>query len=100
MGSYDEAINGFLAGRDPKPDVVAYRQPGRVKTGLSACSVGSVTAGAAHELEGLVHALFHAGAATVLAARWPVLYETATSVFCGAIRSSLYSSVPLSTALH
>ncbi len=34
MGSYDEAINGFLAGRDPKPDVVAYRQPGRVKTGF------------------------------------------------------------------
>jgi len=34
MGSYDEAISGFLAGRDPKPDVVAYRQPGRVKTGL------------------------------------------------------------------
>jgi hypothetical protein len=67
---------------------------------LSACSVGSVTAGAAHELEGLVHALFYAGAATVLAARWPVLYETATSVFCGAIRSSLYSSVPLSTALN
>jgi hypothetical protein len=34
MGSYDEAIAGFLAGRDPKPDVTAYRQPGRVKTGL------------------------------------------------------------------
>ena len=34
MGSYDEAIQGFLAGRDPKPDVIAYRQPGRVKTGL------------------------------------------------------------------
>jgi len=34
MGSYDAAITGFLAGRDPKPDVVAYRQPGRVKTGL------------------------------------------------------------------
>jgi high affinity Mn2+ porin len=34
MGSYDEAINGFLAGRDPKPDVVAYRQPGRVKIGV------------------------------------------------------------------
>ncbi len=34
MGSYDAAINGFLAGRDPKPDVVAYRQPGRVKTGV------------------------------------------------------------------
>ena len=36
MGSYDEAIAGFLAGHDPKPDVVAYRQPGRVKTGLGA----------------------------------------------------------------
>ena len=34
MGSYDEAITGFLAGRDAKPDVVAYRQPGRVKTGV------------------------------------------------------------------
>ena len=36
MGSYDEAISGYLAGRDPKPDVVAYRQPGRVKTGVGA----------------------------------------------------------------
>jgi len=34
MGSYDEAINGFLTGHDPKPDVVAYRQQGRVKTGV------------------------------------------------------------------
>jgi len=34
MGSYDEAIDGFLAGRDLRPDVVTYRQPGRVKTGL------------------------------------------------------------------
>jgi hypothetical protein len=34
MGSYDEAIAGFLAGHDPKPDIVAYRQPGRVKTGI------------------------------------------------------------------
>jgi high affinity Mn2+ porin len=34
MGSYDEAIDGFLAGRDPKPDIVLYREPGRVKTGL------------------------------------------------------------------
>ena len=34
MGSYDEAIRGYLAGRDPTPDVVAYRQPGRVKTGV------------------------------------------------------------------
>jgi hypothetical protein len=34
MGSYDEAISDFLAGRDPKPEIVAHRQPGRVKTGL------------------------------------------------------------------
>jgi high affinity Mn2+ porin len=35
MGSYDEAINGFLAGHDLKPDVIAYRQQGRVKTGVA-----------------------------------------------------------------
>jgi carbohydrate-selective porin OprB len=34
MGSYDAAIEGFLDRHDPKPDVVAYRQPGRVKTGF------------------------------------------------------------------
>ena len=34
MGSYDEAIGGVLAGRDPKPDIVASRRQGRVKTGL------------------------------------------------------------------
>jgi high affinity Mn2+ porin len=34
MGSYDEAIRGFLAGRDPMPDVATYRRPGRVKTGF------------------------------------------------------------------
>jgi hypothetical protein len=34
MGSYDEAIKSFLTGHDPTPDVVAYRRPGRVKTGL------------------------------------------------------------------
>jgi carbohydrate-selective porin OprB len=36
MGSYNEAIQGFLAGRDPKPDVTAHREPGRVKTGAGA----------------------------------------------------------------
>jgi carbohydrate-selective porin OprB len=34
MGSYDEAIQSYLAGRDPTPDVTAHRQPGRVKTGV------------------------------------------------------------------
>ena len=36
MGSYDEAIQGFLSGRDSVPDVVTYREPGRVKTGVGA----------------------------------------------------------------
>ena len=36
MGSYNEAIQGFLAGHDPKPDVTAYREQGRVKTGAGA----------------------------------------------------------------
>jgi hypothetical protein len=34
MGSYDEAIQGFLSGRDTRPDVVAHRAQGRVKTGV------------------------------------------------------------------
>ena len=34
MGSYDEAIQGFLSGRDARPDVVAHRAQGRVKTGV------------------------------------------------------------------
>jgi len=35
MGSYRQAIDAFLEGRDPKPDVTASRQPGRVKTGVA-----------------------------------------------------------------
>jgi hypothetical protein len=34
MGDYNEAIQGFLSGRDPRPDVTAYREQGRVKTGV------------------------------------------------------------------
>jgi hypothetical protein len=33
MGSYDEAIQGFLSGHDVRPDIVAHRARGRVKTG-------------------------------------------------------------------
>jgi high affinity Mn2+ porin len=33
MGSYDEAIAAFRAGRDPRPDVVRHRAQGRLKTG-------------------------------------------------------------------
>jgi len=34
MGNYDEAIQTYLSGRDLRPDVVASREPGRVKTGI------------------------------------------------------------------
>ena len=34
MGSYDEAIQGFLSGREARPDVAGHRAQGRVKTGV------------------------------------------------------------------
>ncbi len=34
MGSYREAINGYLSGKDAKPDVIEYRKQGRVKYGF------------------------------------------------------------------
>lgn len=79
-----------------------YRERVRLNRGslvvLSACSVGRLTAGSAHELEGLVHALFYGGASSVLAARWAVLYETAEAVFLGAIDAAFREPSLLSTA--
>ncbi len=34
MGSYREAINGYLSGKDVKPDIIEYRKQGRVKYGF------------------------------------------------------------------
>ncbi len=34
MGSYSEAINGYLSGQTPTPDITAYRKQGRVKYGF------------------------------------------------------------------
>jgi high affinity Mn2+ porin len=34
MGSYRDAINGYLSGKDPVPDVTLYRKQGRVKYGF------------------------------------------------------------------
>jgi len=34
MGSYTEAIDAFLAGRDARPDIEAHRTPGTVKYGV------------------------------------------------------------------
>jgi hypothetical protein len=34
MGSYREAIDGYLSGKDPVPDIVLYRKQGRIKYGF------------------------------------------------------------------
>jgi high affinity Mn2+ porin len=34
MGNYRQAINAFLDGRDPAPDITAHRAPGRTKYGF------------------------------------------------------------------
>ena len=34
MGSYREAINAFLAGVDPQPNIIAHRKQGRIKYGF------------------------------------------------------------------
>jgi len=44
MGSYREAIDGYLAGRDPVPDVTRYRRQGRTKTGYGLNFEQEVTA--------------------------------------------------------
>ena len=36
MGSYQQAIDAFNAGRDPTPDIAAHREQGRIKTGAGA----------------------------------------------------------------
>jgi CHAT domain-containing protein len=66
---------------------------------LSACSLGQVQPGPVHELAGLVHALFYAGAATVLAARWPIPYEAAEEVFGGTVDRVFGGGLTLGAAL-
>ncbi|HUD98701.1 MAG TPA: carbohydrate porin [Bryobacteraceae bacterium] len=34
MGSYREAIDGYLSGKDPVPNIIEYREQGRVKYGF------------------------------------------------------------------
>jgi high affinity Mn2+ porin len=34
MGSYREAIDAYLSGQDPVPDITAHREPGRLKYGV------------------------------------------------------------------
>lgn len=67
---------------------------------LSACSVGHLMSGPVHELEGLVQALFYAGAATVLAARWPIFSGAAQAVFAGTIDNVYGGQMSYGAALH
>src|SRR5262249_16223435 len=43
MGSYREAIDGFLEGREPGPDIEAHRQQGRKKYGFGFNAVQHLT---------------------------------------------------------
>jgi len=43
MGSYREAIRGYLAGADPVPDVTAYRRQDRVKYGFGVNAEQEIT---------------------------------------------------------
>ncbi len=67
---------------------------------LSACSVGRVQSGPAHEIEGLVHGLFFAGAAAVIAARWPVLEQVSEPLLTGAVGLVVREQTGLAAALR
>jgi hypothetical protein len=65
---------------------------------LSACNVGHILPGPVHELEGFVQALFYAGAASVLAARWPVFYRSAQVIFPKALERFICGEESLAVA--
>lgn len=67
---------------------------------LSACSVGHVVAGAAHELDGLIQSIFYGGASTILAARWPILYSTADAVFARAVTAMVNEGIAPACAMN
>jgi high affinity Mn2+ porin len=46
MGSYREAINGYLSGKDAVPDLTEYREQGRVKYGFGLNAEQELTPGA------------------------------------------------------
>lgn len=73
--------------------------PGAVVV-LSACSLGRVLPGPAHELLGLINAIFYAGATSVLAARWEVMTEMASLVFAGTVEEHFTRGTALSAALR
>lgn len=66
---------------------------------LASCDVGSILPGPHHELQGLVRALFYSGAATIIGARWPILYETAEAVFLGTISKVFKERLSFGTAM-
>lgn len=73
--------------------------PGAVAV-LSACSAGHMMARQVHEIEGAIQALFYAGASTILAARWPILYESAEAVFIGTMERVYQGRCSFGAALN
>jgi CHAT domain-containing protein len=90
--------HGFLEVQD------FFRERVRLPQGavviLSACSVGHLMAKQIHEIDGFIQALFYAGAATVLGARWPILYESAEAVFTGTIERVYQDQYSFGSALN
>ena len=66
---------------------------------ISACELGHVAPGPAHEVEGFARALFYSGCANVIAARWPILHEFASSVFPWTA-AAVAGGTPPARALH
>ncbi len=67
---------------------------------FSACSVGRLMPGDAREVHGLIRSTFYAGAAAVLVARWPVLYEAAEIVFGHTIQYWMVNHMSLGQAFE
>ena len=82
---------GLLLGDEWLDPEVFLREKIKLRRGaivlLSACSVGRLMPGPVHELHGLIRGLFYAGAATVIAACWPIFDEMARAVFLGTIKN-------------
>lgn len=67
---------------------------------LSACNLGRLAVGPLHELNGLAQAIFYSGAATIVAARWPVINETAEAIFCETIQNIFNNELSIAAAMN
>lgn len=65
---------------------------------LSVCNIGKMMPGVAHEMEGILNALFYAGASTVISARWPVLGAISSVVFSEIIKNLFVKGKSISSS--